>query len=266
MVIEIPIIISSDPVNGAINKTADGSSFSINLEQSLRIPFEAKNITVRVEQSTIWWTIPNIITNQNDSLSVTLSGAHPNAPATYNVIIPQGLYDLTTLRNSILNRLTSLGAPANLIDLLPDTATQKTIIQLNGIGVSVDLTVGNSMNGILGFNSRVIPPSTQVLEYHTGDNQAAFNQIDSFLIHTDLVDAGIPINSHYYQTISQVLIGVHPGSQIVSTDFNPPRSRANNLQGTIRNTFRFWLTDQKNRAVNTNGENWSARIVISYEL
>ena len=99
---------------------------------------------------------------------------------------------------------------------------------------------------------------------HLADNAAAFNTINSFLIHSDLVSRGIRLNNNYNQTLGQVLIDVSPGSQIVSKPFNPPRVSADELAGTIKSTIRFWLTDQSNAAVDTNSEYWTARIVISF--
>ena len=55
-----------------------------------------------------------------------------------------------------------------------------------------------------------------------------------------------------------------PGSQIVSTPFHPAKSNGQTLAGTVRTNLRFWLTDDQQRSVNTNGENWTARIVIDF--
>jgi hypothetical protein len=104
-----------------------------------------------------------------------------------------------------------------------------------------------------------VPESTTL-----SDNVAALNQIDYFLIHSDLVSRGVRINNTYNQTIAQVLITATPGSQIVSTPFNPPHSQAPELIGAKRSRISFWLTDQSNNLVNTNNENWSARLVVRY--
>jgi hypothetical protein len=95
-------------------------------------------------------------------------------------------------------------------------------------------------------------------------NIASFNQVNYFLIHSDLTNRGIRFNNTYNQTIGQVLIDVPPGSQITSTPYNPARISAQELAGAKRSNLRFWLTDDKNRRIDTNGENWSARISIRF--
>ena len=96
-------------------------------------------------------------------------------------------------------------------------------------------------------------------------NIAKFNQVNYFLIHSDLVPEGIRINGSFEQTIMQVLISVSPGSQIVSTPYNPPRISCPNLAGSFVNRAKFWLTDDKFRLVNTNGEAYSVRIAIRWD-
>ena len=78
------------------------------------------------------------------------------------------------------------------------------------------------------------------------------------------MNKGIRFNNSYNQTVAQVLIDVAPGSQIVSTPFNPAKCNAQELAGSKRTNLRFWLTDDKQRNVNTNGEYFTARIVIHY--
>ena len=83
-------------------------------------------------------------------------------------------------------------------------------------------------------------------------------------MHSDLTNAGIRFNNNYNQTVAQVLIDVSPGSQITYKPFNPAVIASQELAGTIRNNIRVWLTDDKNRRVNTNNEYYSCRLVIKY--
>ena len=68
---EISLIVSSDPDAGAINVSSDGSQFEIQLDgEGIVIPKDAINVNVSVEESTVWWVIPNIITGENDTFYV----------------------------------------------------------------------------------------------------------------------------------------------------------------------------------------------------
>ena len=179
-------------------------------------------------------------------------------------IIP--LYDLNTLQVSIDSAVVADGGASGLFTLIGDSATQKVIIRINGIGISIDFTIANSFRDILGFNSQVLGPTVVAQTDFLADNQAQFNTLDYFLVHSDIVSEGMRTNNTYDQTISQILIDQSPGSQIVSRPFNPPRIPSNELIGGKRKLIRFWLTDQSNNRVNTNNENWSARIIIEYTI
>ncbi len=255
---EIPIIIDSSTAAGALNKSTDGSSFEINLENGIQIPSSASSCTVQVQEASVWWVVPNLITNINDAFSIN-DGGGP-----YIGVLPQGLYDLNTLQQSMDSAVVAAGGPSGLFQFIADSSTQKVVIRLIGIGVSLDLTGATTFRDLLGFNSQVLGPTAVAQTDFLGDSQAAFNQIDYFLVHSDLVNRGIRINNTYEQVIAQVLIDVAPGSQIVSTPFNPPKSPSWDLIGSKKKRIRFWLTDNNQNLVNTNNENWSARIIIEY--
>jgi hypothetical protein len=263
---EISMIVSSDPAAGAINISPDGSYFEIQLQDGLQIPKEALNINIAVEEATVWWVVPNIITGENDKMYITGPDVG-DVVQNYVVTIPQGLYDLSGINQAILRELENQGAkidPDPLITLTPDEPTQKVEIRFSYPTVSVDFTQADTPRDILGFNSQVLGPYPGAPVSILADNVAAFNQINYFLIHSDLTNKGIRFNNNYSQTIAQVLIDVPPGSQIVSTPQNPAKINAPELGGAKRTNLRVWLTDDKDRRVNTNGEYFTARIVIHY--
>ena len=263
---EISMIVSSDPAAGAINRSPDGAYFEIQLQDGLQIPKNAMNINIAVEEATVWWVVPNIITGQNDKMYIT-------GPDTNDVIqnfiitIPQGLYDLSGLNQAILRELENAGAkidPDPLLTITPDEATQKVEIRVDYPTVSIDFTQADTPREILGFNSQVLGTYPAAPINILADNIAQFNQVNYFLLHSDLTNKGIRFNNNYNQTISQILIDVAPGSQIVNKPFNPARINCPELGGANRTNLRIWLTDDKDRRVNTNGEYFTARIVIHY--
>ena len=52
---------SSDATQGAFNKLSDGSYFELQLQDGVKIPKDAQNINIEVQESNIWWTTPTII-------------------------------------------------------------------------------------------------------------------------------------------------------------------------------------------------------------
>jgi hypothetical protein len=263
---EISMIVSSDPAAGAINRDPDGSYFEVQLQDGLQLPKDALNVNIAVEEATIWWVVPNIITGVNDTMYITGPDIN-DVIQNFVVVIPQGLYDLSGINQAILRELENQGAkidPDPLITLTPDEPTQKVEMRFDYPTVSVDFTQPNTPRITLGFDSQILGPYVGAPLNILADNIAQFNQVNYFLIHSDLTNKGIRFNNNYNQTISQVLIDVSPGSQIVSRPFNPAKINAPELAGAKRTNLRVWLTDDRDRRVNTNGEYFTARIVIHY--
>ena len=66
---ELSMIVSSNPANGAVNISNNGSQFEIAFNgDGIAIPKEALNVNVVVQESTIWWTTPNIEQNKNNTI------------------------------------------------------------------------------------------------------------------------------------------------------------------------------------------------------
>ena len=263
---EIPMLVSSSTLAGARNKSDDGSTFTVTLDEPLIIPDDAFSCTIQCLEATIWNVIPNILTDENDAFRISDDSGGP--VVNYDCVIPQGLYDLSALENAIERELVANGHPAGLFNLIPDGATQKVIIRLNNVDTWVDFTIANAMNVILGFDATTVPvgapPGATAGQTFLAPNVAAFNITEFFLIHTDLVARGLRVNNTYSQTIATVLITVPPGSQIVSAKFHPAISQVPELIGSRRSQMRFWLTNQDKQLVNTQSEDWSARMVIKY--
>ena len=262
---EVNLIVSSNPINGALNRTADGSSFEIQLKPELYIPPEAQSITLSMEEATVWWSVANIETGVNDKFYITGPDIN-DVQQNYVITIQQGLYNLAALNTALLRELENAQAKVGIISLSADEATQRVVIRFEDANTSVDFTQGDTCREILGFNSRVVGPFATVPQEEIADNVAAFNSVNYFVVHSDLTAQGIRVNNVFSQVLGVVPINVAPRSQIIFTPFNPPRIEANELRGAKRTNLRFWLTDDRNRLVNTNSEYWSARIVIRYIL
>jgi hypothetical protein len=265
---EVSFIVSSDPEAGAINRNVDGNQFEVQLDEPLSLPKDAVNVNLSVQEATVWWVVPNIIEGVNDKIYIF--GDDDQAipvPQLFTVTVPQGLYSGPELNTAILSGLEQLGArtnPSPLINLGEDSATQRVIIRFNYTNVTVDFTQSDTFRDIIGFDALVYGPFALAPVNELAPNVAAFNQINYFLLTSDLVQKGLRFNNTYSQIISQVLIDVAPGSQIVSRPFNPAKTGAQQLAGSRRTNIRFRLTDDRLRDVNTNGEFFSMRIVITY--
>jgi hypothetical protein len=261
---EINILASSDPTNGATSISADGSQFSVKLSEPIKIPKNAFNVKTTAEQSTIWWTVPNIITGVNDTFYFNYNDG--GGAVDYEIVFPQGLYDVTGFYTTFNSLAINQGLVSGLITFTGDESTQKVVITRNATLIIIDFTQSDTPREILGFDSQTIASNPTEPISTFGDNVAAFNTVNSFLVHSDLVDNGVRLNNTYSQIVANVLIDVTPGSQIVYEPFKPPILSSSYLRGTSKDRLRFWLTNEANAAVNTAGEYWTVRIRISYML
>jgi len=255
-------IVSSDPANGALNLSADGSTFSVQLNNPIAIPHDAKNCTLEVVQASIWYTSPNI----SAALGNNEFTIYQNIYDPTTIIIPDGLYSRAALNAYLQLAFVNEGLPADLITLSENASTQQTVLVFNYVGWTVDMTGANTCREILGFNSRLVPlvPTTIVGQSEASDNIAAFNTLNSYLISTNLINNGISVNADGRNIICQVPIKASPGSQLNFQPINTVRTSARNLIGNATNRFDVWLTDQRGIKINTFGEYYDVLIVLRW--
>lgn len=242
-----------------------GSRFNFTMSPPLTIGPTFTSVHISVPTSTIWWTTPNISSGLNDKFYVHGPDIN-NVQTDFIVTIPQGLYDVDQLEEAILSSLENSGArvtPFALIRLNASNAAGKVQFRFNYPQTSV-LFKNDSPWNVLGFSNKI---GENLISSVNGITQLApsvanFNPVDSFLIHSSLVQMGIPVNNIYSSVISQVLITKPPGSQIITESIHPAILPAHELIGTKTSVITMWLTDSKNRPVDTGGEPWSARIVL----
>jgi hypothetical protein len=261
---EIPLLVSSNEAAGAFNVNEQHSRFDVELPQPLSIPKMAKNITVSVTNATIWYTSFNVSEElKNNHFYLDVSG-----DAVYNVTIPDGLYDLKSIAHAVNVGLVNQGVDSNIITFIGDPASQKVVINFTRAGLRVDFTGANSCLEIMGFSNAVHPAAytTDIYSLY-GTTTAYFNTIQYFLIHSDIVSGGIPVNGKSTSVIAQVLIDGPPGSQLIYSPNNPIYIPSQRLAGMNLSRLHFWITlDDGVTQPNLNNEHYSVLLVIKYQL
>jgi hypothetical protein len=159
----------------------------------------------------------------------------------------------------------NVGGPADVVSITGNASTQKIVLTFPYIGSYADFTLANNCRGILGFDSRRVPlaPTTIANESIDADNIAKFNNIENFLIKTDLVIGSIPTNRISDQTLALIPLSSRPGSQINFNPLNPSRVSAENLKGSGKNSATFRLTNEVG-APAVNGFDYSLTILFRY--
>ena len=98
--------------NGAENVSADGSKFSVTLNNPFRIPKSAMYATCEVEQAFVWFVTPNISVDFGNNL-FQFTTSDINNPGTHTITIPDGLYSRANLTSFLSTAFTNLSLPAN---------------------------------------------------------------------------------------------------------------------------------------------------------
>ena len=158
-----------------------------------------------------------------------------------------------------------MGLPVGLILLTGSSSTQQTIFTFSIAGDSIDFTLADSCNDILGFDSRIAPATPQAASYNEySDNGAEFNRVNSYGIRSNIVSSGLPLNNQAIGLIASIPITATPGKLIIYEPYNPIRVDANELIGNPRSNLEFTLIDQVGRNTPTNSEHYNFILTIRW--
>jgi hypothetical protein len=261
---ELPILVSSDEASGAFNVNPGRSRFDVSFPQEIHIPQLAKNVTVSVTNATLWYTSFNIsVALANNMFYLDVQG-----DAVYAVTIADGLYDLSSLAHAINVGLVNQNLDSGIITFTGDPASQRVVINFTLAGLRADFSGANSCRLIMGFNN-TLSPLAYTTDIHSlyGHNTAQFNTIDYFLLHSDIVNGGIPVSGKSTSVIARVVIDTAPGTQIIHAPNQPIRIPAQHLAGTSINRIHCWVTTQDGYTQpDLNTENFSILMIITYQM
>ena len=124
-------------------------------------------------------------------------------------------------------------------------------------------TPENSPRNWIGYTNQMVPNPPiydfpVVPLYKTGDNQAAFDALGSYLFNSSLCGGqGIPVNNRQGNVVAQIVPDVSSGQQILYRPPHPQTVDVGHLRGKIINQANFNITNEKgvdvsfNEAVNT---------------
>lgn len=256
-------IFNSDPASGAQQISADGSSFTVTLNLPISIPSSAVDAIGGVLQANIWNTSPNISALfSNNTFTFTTT----QAPAgTYTITIPDGLYSVEGLNTFLSSQFVNLGFSPTLISIGGDNSTQRSILTFEFSGDSVNFTTTTSVRTVLGFNSQILTAPSNNFSYYS-DNIASFNRNNSYIIASNFVSQGIPVNNQSAGILTTVPIDIAPGSQINYQPQNVIWFDICELIGKSKLNIQFRLLNQDLEPTPTGGEFWSFTMLIKYNI
>ena len=269
-------IFSSNPDNGAVNRSEDGSQFSVQFVNPLYLPSNARNAKIEIIQANIWNVSPNISEALGNNMMTIQddSGKH-------TVYLADGLYDIDTVYDGL----------ALMFDNIPDhrplfpfkdyflfggqDSTNRMYIQFKSSGAEGNAEIlwnESSITEMLGFlPTSPTKPSTESKTDHEhsifSPHAPKFNAYNSFVIHSDLVSEGIQLNNSFDNIIGQIQITTDTGTIETFRAIAPnPFALCNNLIGTQNARYRatFRLTSETGQPLDTMGEYWDITLLISW--
>ena len=256
-------IFSSNVAAGAENVSADGSQFQVSLNNAIRVPQGAVNCEIGILHASIWNNSPNISAEfKNNQFRFTTS---TGVPGTYTIAIPDGLYSVPFLNSYLSSQFVNLGYVANLFTVTGNDATQKSIITVLTSGDSVDFTLANSVNSVLGFSAAVYTAAKANYAFFS-QTEAVFNRVNSYIVASNLVSNGIQVNSNTGGIIGTIPIDKAPGLQLNYAPTNIAWFSGMELAGLSKGNISFRLIDQALRATPTAGEAWEITVQVRYTV
>jgi len=261
---------SSSEELGAINKTATGDKFEVRLDKPVSIPPSAVDVSIECVGANIWYTTPNIAAEYNNN---TLYLFYGEIAVPVTIVIPDGLYGADTLNATIRRAISAIDIPgagglkfaSTSIQISSNPATQRIVITLaDNLGMFADPLATNNVADTLGFTSDI--NATYTGQHFEGDSVAKLNRINSYLLHTDLVNDGISINSSFDSILAEIQLTADPGDLLTYRPYIPYRISGKHLKYGTKDNLTFYLTDELNRPIDTFGENFSFTIVIRYKI
>lgn len=252
---EISIILDSNPANGAINRSADGSSFEVQFQDPLLIPANAINPTLDVEESNIWYSQKNVFA----------AGDEQNNEFEFNGVllnVPEGIYTVSSLEAAMNRAIDENPITTGFtINLIFNQSTGLLELLLNA-GNTLLFPVNDSLGPITGFDTNVL--YTAALNPNISQSVPAFNNINYYLVQCDLVDNGVRFNNLYRNIVEVSLIDVPPRNLIIHRPFNPPTIPVDNLTGHPRNKVRVSLLRDDLQPADTDGEYYFLRLSLRW--
>ena len=301
--IEKTFFFSSSAANGARNIHASGSAFEVTLDTPVTVPPGALNCSIECRSANIWFIMPNISkVFKNNRLyfrydpsiiggdinlnNVVFGDANGGVAPIVAVVpstgwdyleLPDGLYSVNDLNTSLKRLIGYKRIPGTLtrfstnsITISANPSTQHIVIEMDPGFILGTMQFENNICHTLGItkldNDSFGVQYTHDNDYWEADSTAGLTPINSFLLHSDLIENGLRVNNGVANILTEIQLSGPPGSFLTYRPYLPYRLDGNHLKFSNRDTVKFYLTDDQNRPIDMFGEAYSFSIVVRYSV
>ena len=259
---------SSDEKHGAVDTfNEEGGRFAADLShRPIEVPQNARHVRIFVDYVNIPHVDYNISAAKlNNTLEIVGTSLLGVPAQTYNLIIPDGIYEVFELSETIRILMFAAGAK-EFIKLTPNRSNGKTRVHYLFNDVIINF-VNSTIRTILGFTAVNQGPFPNVPHVLEGSSKALFRVHTEYIVHSDIVASGLRLNQVYHKGLLNIPIQVLPGDNVVHEASNSAPLVADFLKGRSISTLSFWVTNQDgNTMPDFNGECWKLRLQLIYWL
>jgi len=220
--------------------------FTYKFERSIQLP--SLNYEVAVVDIETYYSFPNL-DSSNNHLRFTTDGTNWRV-----MIIPTGAYSIKALNTEINDQLSAIGE-RDKIQIRGIEATLRCEMK-TAANVEVDFTYPNSINTILGFESRVYGDS--IADKYLSRNDIDILSVNSIYVNCDLITNSY-VNGIPAPVIYSFFPNVAPGYKVVE---KPNDLIYLPVNKTFINSVTVWLTDQNGKILNFKGQEISIRFSL----
>ena len=193
------------------------------------------------------------------------------------VQLPDGLYSVSDLNTSLRRLIGNKIAPGTTtrfstssITISANASTQHIVVEMDPGFILGTMPFENNIVHTFGItdldNDAVGVQFIHNNDYWEANSTAQLTPINSFLLHSDLVERGLAVNNGVANILTEIQLSGPPGSFLTYRPYLPYKLDGNHLKFSSRGTVRFYLTDDKNRPLDMFGEAFSFSVVVKYKI
>ena len=256
--------------------SALGSTFTYRFRTPLRIPADAHDCTISLNQASLWYVQPNISAALGNNEMVF---GCDEIDWMFVLTFEDGLYSLVALQATMRAKLIAFSSllTGDKITLVADNAQQKLVFCLRSTEATGQIRTWHStdaftMKHFLGFGSNfnvetayveggVSPPYFDI-----GNETAKFNaELSYFIMNCSLSSGAYDSDGNFNSTqIAQMFpVNINSGSQLVHIPYNPVKCPTTAAGQTI-STCTFSVINQHGTLQDMRGGEFSCLVLIDY--
>jgi len=281
--IELPIFLNSEGAAENLSATAGSSDkFRVDFSPPLKVPRDAIQPTIALIGFDSFYTYPNLTSAAQLRFTATGSSTFGAASGVAQTVsFPKGLYAVSALQGVISDFLVASTLPDTLLTISGNDATQKVSFVASGLAAGDTLVIdaGNTsyeLLVLLGFTQTADGAAVTSISTMTGASgvtsqlvEAPFvanfgDSLSHVNVHTSLSSGSIGISGTSTDIVGAIVPNTGVGGQITYQAPFPLHASCEHLRGSTTTSATFYITNQNNVPLDTNGDHWGLQLLLSW--